>query len=84
MVSLQAGVLTRARVLSEEERKAVEVREDATLRQLRMYLRDCLLSLLREKKFKPFRSEGADLISFGLSEDETYFILLLYRGLSGC
>lgn len=33
-------------------------REDATLRQLRMYLRECLGALIRDRKFKAFRNSG--------------------------
>eukprot|EP00912_Choanoflagellata_sp_UC4_P000660 UC4_evm1s412 len=40
--------------LSEEEKKALLQREEATIRKLRMYLRNVLESLMREKKFKKF------------------------------
>jgi len=42
------------RKISEEEEKAKKSREDRTLRQLRILLRDCLYKLYTEKKFMTF------------------------------
>jgi hypothetical protein len=54
------------RTLSSVEEAALFKQEDAVLRQLRMYLRECLRELLSDRKFKPFRdAEGyADTLDY--------------------
>eukprot|EP00042_Codosiga_hollandica_P047108 m.506365 g.506365 ORF g.506365 m.506365 type:complete len:308 (+) comp57372_c0_seq13:2819-3742(+) len=47
----------KPRVLSEAETRQLEQREHAVFRELRMYLRTCIDTLMRERKFHSFLNE---------------------------